>query len=292
MSGCREQTVVDESPVFSGIETVNHLETINDLKTMPIDEVKSLLCSEVFQGWMQLNNSPATWLHKSWQDYAFPQVHRQLLQCKSVQSWVKKILELQGIEWRFFSTPLARVLFAPTQRLERIMTVLGALCYRIESKKIIEKRFHQQLSLYLDRVSLDYIEKTGPLLLAQPPHLFERLKACVPVWNTHSQALVNLTAIGEFIFTKALEREYLKGEGLKAEDFKAKGLRVKNHSSAEKIRVWQQYCSLKLPRRETTAPDFESLDISAISENELSRLSILIRKIIRHLEPQCLPLLK
>ncbi len=229
---------------------------------------KEQLQDPVFRGWLQLNYTPSRWVHPTWIESKADRVPEQLLHGTLAQPWLRKQLGLEYLQWEFFQTPCTRLLLAPCAALNHVMAAIGAMCYQINTKRLIEKRLKQQIDQYLPPATVAYIEKTGPLLLAQRPLILEQMAQCIPLWNPQQQQLCDLTAVGEHVFHKAL----------------ADAIEQTQESDLAR---WRHYYQLKFPLNKTAQVIPSGIDAPATNQ-----IITLIVKLIRHLEPQCLPLLK
>lgn len=257
------------------------------MENLTKDDYKLQLQNEVYLHWLELNYSPSSWVDPSWLNAYGVGLHPQLLQRPAAQPWIKQTcffekLGLQELDWEFFQLPLARLLFSDRESLRHLMASLGAMCFQIQLHMIIEKSYRQQLFGYIPRNSWDFIEKTGPLLFVQRPELLNEIENRIPFWQPDTSQLVNLQVIGEHVFDKALRFCLAKNE-------------YSGHRKS--LSTWWRYYQLKFPLAKFTSETNEktcSLPNVLLTINSAANQSIitLITKLVRHLEPKCLPLLK
>lgn len=235
-------------------------------------DFKELLQDPVFLQWLSMTYLPSSWVEPTKMAAKFTSFHDQLRHHKNAQTYVKQSMGLEYLDWGFFQIPLTRLLFAPAEKLHRITQVLGALCFQIQLNRVIEKEFRQQLLHCLPAEILQYITKAGPLLLGQRPELLNDIYQRVDLWDAKSKQLVDFYMVGKLVLFKALE------------------FSVTNHKGDRKfneLAIWWRFYEVKFSTDTNINPLLKSVRAPA---NE--QVVTLIIKLTKHLEPECLILLR
>jgi len=241
------------------------------METITKESFRRKLHDPIFVQWLTMTYRPSRWVDASWITRLESGFHADLVDRLDMQTWLKEQMHLGVIDWRFFEIPLSRMLFAPVTSINNIVVVLGALCFQLEIKMIIEKKFRQQLFRQLTPEVLRYVEETGPLLLSRQPDLLREIRENIVLWDSQKQTLVDLKRVGQAVFDKAL------------------AFNIEQNANIQDLNLWRRYYRLKFPYSQAGNIPSALKNIETKADQSIVTL---ILKLIRHLEPRCAVLLK
>ncbi|WP_444917383.1 hypothetical protein [Microbulbifer sp. JMSA003] len=222
----------------------------------------------IFLCWLRMTHYPAKWIHKSYLEGCFDGIPVELLNMPSSQKLIRRRLELEGLDWFFFSVSPAKLLFAPPLIQKRIMLMIGYLCLDVKMDRVIQKSCRQDLFAVLPQVTLKNIEGLGPFLLSSRPFIFDEIQKKAAEFKLEAFSSKVLIEVGELVFFETLS--YLVRQA--KSDLITKDM----------LDLWKTYYEFQYPEcKDSSLP--QKLIVEAVND---SRTYVLIRKLVKYMEPE------
>ena len=207
---------------------------------------------------------------RSWLQSIQPKLHSALLSHPLATDWLRQQLKVPNICWERFASPFSRLLLLPQDKLFQLLTLIGGICYHSDFLHLIESTARRQLCQQLGAQNVQFIEQNGALMLHQTPPLFDAVRRHFPLWHRQKQSLVDLRYAGALICALMLENNQPSGA-----------------NSQDETALWYRYLQLQLPRPPATTEKPQSDKLPAADKH----VHLIIKKLVRQLEPTCLHLL-
>lgn len=159
--------------------------------------------------WLSVYHSPASWMHPSWLQSRAQQegIAEPLLAAGMMQPWLREQFQIPSVALSLFDCTLANVLLLPNSTLHRLLGVFGLVCYHGNLQLIVQKSQRQQLFNQFGATTLNYIEHSTPLLLRRLPAVLQRLSQRYPIQQGEHQTLVNFQWVGALLLFAGLQAQ-------------------------------------------------------------------------------------
>lgn len=240
-------------------------ETLDKVKRGELS-AQTLLSQPYLKEALALRFRPLDWVHDDWLEDSEYTSFMRALDSTVVQRNLADRLELGDLlTHNLTADPIKRLIFVPGDQLQRLLEVLGLVCFRQQLSLLIEKRTKADLTARFSSDDMEFVQHKSKFLVSQLPSC---MKSDLP-----------LSSLGN-----------INEPPLLAHGYHTLSLAVTPHNliaPEADIQCWQHYLKLKLPTFQPIAPSK-----SPLAKSEWDRLRIFIKKMTLDREPTCTNLLK